>query len=332
MAATTPADARLAADMYRYSPYARGRRALAWMWDRPIARALTRAFITIFLVTTLNFALIRLMPGNAIDAYIAQVMNEQLLSYEDAAQLASGLFNLDLDKPIHEQYLAVPRRPRARRPRHFDALAGHDGDLDHRGVPPVDAVHRRPRPAAQLHGRESFWASSPRTGAIRLFDHIVSSGGLHPELHPQLRHRAAHRRHPGNAAAPAADRRDARLVQPERPTRPSPRVHRRHPVPRGAAGARVLHRDGRPLDPEHEERDARHARGGLRHRGAGARTLRWPDHDGVRRTERRAAARLPVRDHRGSRRGRRVLHRNDPRVPGHRPAPLQVDRAARLHA
>jgi peptide/nickel transport system permease protein len=105
VAATTPADARLAADVYRYSPYARGRRALAWMWDRPIARALTRAFITIFLVTTLNFALIRLMPGNAIDAYIAQVMNEQLLSYEDAAQLASGLFNLDLDRPIHEQYL-----------------------------------------------------------------------------------------------------------------------------------------------------------------------------------------------------------------------------------
>ena len=105
MAATTPADARLAADVYRYSPYARGRRALAWMADRPIARALTRALITVFLVTTLNFVLIRLMPGNAIDNYIAQIMNEQLLSYEDAAQQASGLFNLDLKKPIHEQYL-----------------------------------------------------------------------------------------------------------------------------------------------------------------------------------------------------------------------------------
>jgi len=104
VAATTPADARLATDMYRYSPYARGRRALVWMWDRPIARSLVRVVITIFLVTTLNFVLIRLMPGNAIDNYIAQIMNEQLLSYEDARQQASGLFNVDLKKPIHEQY------------------------------------------------------------------------------------------------------------------------------------------------------------------------------------------------------------------------------------
>jgi peptide/nickel transport system permease protein len=91
--------------MYRYSAFARGRRALAWMWDRPIARALVRAFITVFLVTTLNFALIRLMPGNAIDNYIQQIMQEQLLSYEDAAQQASSLFQLDLKAPIHEQYL-----------------------------------------------------------------------------------------------------------------------------------------------------------------------------------------------------------------------------------
>jgi peptide/nickel transport system permease protein len=91
--------------MYEYSAYARGRRALVWMWDRPISRALTRALITVFLVTTMNFVLIRLMPGNAIDSYIAQIMNEQLLSYEDAAQQASSLFNLDLKKPIHEQYL-----------------------------------------------------------------------------------------------------------------------------------------------------------------------------------------------------------------------------------
>jgi len=74
------------------------------MWDKPIARALVRAFITVFLVTTLNFVLIRLMPGNAVDNYIAQIMNEQLLSYEDAKQQASALFTIDLNKPIHEQY------------------------------------------------------------------------------------------------------------------------------------------------------------------------------------------------------------------------------------
>jgi hypothetical protein len=71
VAATTPADAKLSADLYRYTRFARGRQALAWMWDKPISRALVRAFITIFLVTTLNFVLIRLMPGNAIDNYIS---------------------------------------------------------------------------------------------------------------------------------------------------------------------------------------------------------------------------------------------------------------------
>ena len=74
------------------------------MWDKPIARALVRAFITIWLVTTLNFILIRLMPGNAIDNYIQQVMQEQLISYADAQQQAASLFQLDLKAPIHEQY------------------------------------------------------------------------------------------------------------------------------------------------------------------------------------------------------------------------------------
>ena len=106
MAATTPADAQLSADLYRYTRFARGRQALAWMWDRPIARALVRAFITIFLVTTLNFVLIRLMPGNAIDNYISQIMAEQLLGYDEAKQQASALFTIDLNQPIHEQYLA----------------------------------------------------------------------------------------------------------------------------------------------------------------------------------------------------------------------------------
>ena len=105
MAATTPADAQLSADLYRYTRFARGRQALVWMWDRPLARALVRAFITIFLVTTLNFVLIRLMPGNAVDNYISQIMAEQLIGYEEAKQQASGLFTLDLNKPIHEQYI-----------------------------------------------------------------------------------------------------------------------------------------------------------------------------------------------------------------------------------
>jgi peptide/nickel transport system permease protein len=102
--ATTPADARLAAETFPYSPYQRGRRLLAWLWDRPLLRALIRGAVTILLVTSLNFLLIRLMPGNVVDQYISQIMNEQLLSYEDARDQASGLFNLNLEAPMHEQY------------------------------------------------------------------------------------------------------------------------------------------------------------------------------------------------------------------------------------
>jgi peptide/nickel transport system permease protein len=44
------------------------------------------------------------MPRNPVDLYINQLIAEQGISYAEAADQASGLFNLDLKAPLHEQY------------------------------------------------------------------------------------------------------------------------------------------------------------------------------------------------------------------------------------
>ena len=227
------------------------------MWDRPIARALTRALITVFLVTTLNFALIRLMPGNAIDTYIAQVMNEQLLSYEDAAQHASGLFNLDLKRPIHEQYLKFI------------------GELV-RGDLGTSMLSQGTTVTSIIAAYLPWTLFTVGLGLLLSFTVGVFLGLLRrvPAQFALRSHRAPQGGSilssiPSYVTAllivvilgtqlrllPIAEMRGS--SSPSVAPGLHSRIHRRHPVPPGAAGARVLHRHGRPLDPQHEERDAR---------------------------------------------------------------------------
>ncbi|MGH2450151.1 MAG: ABC transporter permease [Candidatus Limnocylindria bacterium] len=104
--ATTPAAGKLAALTFPYSGYARARRLAGYLAERPVIRAFVRAVLTIFVATTLTFFIIRLMPGNPIDLYINQLMVEQAISHEDAARIAGGAFPIDLDSPMHEQYLS----------------------------------------------------------------------------------------------------------------------------------------------------------------------------------------------------------------------------------
>lgn len=105
MSAVTPLDARLAAETYPYSGVRRARRWLGALSERPIARAIFRAILTIFVVITLTFFLVRLMPGNPVDILINKLIAEQGLTYAEAADQASGLFNIDLNAPLHQQYL-----------------------------------------------------------------------------------------------------------------------------------------------------------------------------------------------------------------------------------
>jgi len=84
------------------------RRYLGDAWRHPVARAVIKAVLTIWVTTTLTFFLIRLMPGSPVELKIDELITASggALSYEEAAALASNLFAIDLSAPVHEQYLS----------------------------------------------------------------------------------------------------------------------------------------------------------------------------------------------------------------------------------
>lgn len=69
-----------------------------------LVRRLLRAFATIFLVATVTFWLVRLMPGNPVDVYVNNLVT-QGIPYNDARLQAASLYSIDLDEPIWQQYL-----------------------------------------------------------------------------------------------------------------------------------------------------------------------------------------------------------------------------------
>ncbi|GAA1691663.1 ABC transporter permease [Kribbella yunnanensis] len=70
-----------------------------------LVRRLAKAILTIFLVSTLTFFLVRLLPGNPVDTYIQTQIAQTGISYADAAAQAKNLFSLDPDEPVILQYL-----------------------------------------------------------------------------------------------------------------------------------------------------------------------------------------------------------------------------------
>src|SRR5438445_11729586 len=84
------------------------RRYFGGFWRHPLARAVLKAVLTIWVTTTLTFFLIRLMPGSPVELKIDELIQTSngSLSYEDAKAIASGLFAINLNAPLHEQYLS----------------------------------------------------------------------------------------------------------------------------------------------------------------------------------------------------------------------------------
>lgn len=64
-----------------------------------------KAILTIYLVTTLTFFLVRLMPGNPVEAFIVNLVQVQGLTYQQAQQQAASLFSFDVNAPLWKQYL-----------------------------------------------------------------------------------------------------------------------------------------------------------------------------------------------------------------------------------
>ena len=98
---TTPAEARLASTLD-------ARAYLGGFVRHPVARAVAKAVLTVWVTTTLTFFLIRLMPGSPVELKIDELMQQSngALSYQEAAAAASSLFSIDLNAPLHEQYLS----------------------------------------------------------------------------------------------------------------------------------------------------------------------------------------------------------------------------------
>jgi peptide/nickel transport system permease protein len=67
-------------------------------------RRVLRAIFTIYLVTTLLFFLLRLLPGDPIQVFINQQITQFGMSYDQAKSMAQSLFVIDSSQPLYEQY------------------------------------------------------------------------------------------------------------------------------------------------------------------------------------------------------------------------------------
>ncbi|NLX08756.1 MAG: ABC transporter permease [Chloroflexi bacterium] len=68
-------------------------------------RVIVQGALTLWAVTTFTFVMIRQMPGNPVDIKIDQLMQTRGMTYEEARNMAAGLFEFDPNAPILEQYL-----------------------------------------------------------------------------------------------------------------------------------------------------------------------------------------------------------------------------------
>ena len=78
-------------------------------WLRRIAqnfyvRRIARALLMVWIVSTIIFFLIRLLPGNPIEQYINRLIETQGMDYENARSQAAALFAIDLNAPLWQQY------------------------------------------------------------------------------------------------------------------------------------------------------------------------------------------------------------------------------------
>jgi peptide/nickel transport system permease protein len=92
----------------RIRPTMNPRRYFGTAWRHPFARAVLKALLTVWVATTITFFLIRLLPGSPVDIKIDELITTSngALTYEDARSIASSLFAIDLDAPLHEQYIS----------------------------------------------------------------------------------------------------------------------------------------------------------------------------------------------------------------------------------
>lgn len=75
------------------------------IWHNYILRRLIRALFIIWLVTTATFFMVRLMPANPVDVFIAQLISQYGMTRDEAYTMAASLFSIDFNQPLHLQYV-----------------------------------------------------------------------------------------------------------------------------------------------------------------------------------------------------------------------------------
>lgn len=70
-----------------------------------VVRRVLKAIFTIWLVATMTFFLIRLMPGSPVDVYIHTLISQYGFTYDEAANQAAALFAFDPKQPLVAQYV-----------------------------------------------------------------------------------------------------------------------------------------------------------------------------------------------------------------------------------
>lgn len=91
----------IAADQPSSSHLSRARRASILF----VARRILKSIITLLLVMSLSFFLVRFMPGNPVQAYITKLVTVQHLSYQDARSRAAAMVAFNPNAPMLRQYL-----------------------------------------------------------------------------------------------------------------------------------------------------------------------------------------------------------------------------------
>ncbi len=69
-----------------------------------LVRKTLKAIFTVWVVITLTFFLIRLLPGNPVEMYMNELIVQYSMPLDQARDQAAALFNLDLEKPVYLQY------------------------------------------------------------------------------------------------------------------------------------------------------------------------------------------------------------------------------------
>jgi peptide/nickel transport system permease protein len=70
-----------------------------------VVKRIFRAIFIIYIVTTVTFFLVRLMPGSPIQVYVNNLVAQYGIAYDRALQMAGTLFAIDLKEPLLAQYV-----------------------------------------------------------------------------------------------------------------------------------------------------------------------------------------------------------------------------------